>query len=145
MISIRGPIRIGLDEFELSAQDCPNRKTDSIWLEYGRGPKKQPTVWCCGDMVPRDPLALLQNQEFWRFHHSLTSKKKTKECSDNYCFTNDVTATLTGRFESVLTVVCPDGKILCPAGEGFGHQGSFSTRVVIHQVADIEVKLKPSH
>jgi len=142
MITLRGRIQIGFEDFEISAEHCAEGQINAIWLEYGRGPKRQPTVWCCGDMVPDDSLWLKQDSEFRRFHRDLTAKKKTKECASRDCYRFDVTATLAGRFESVLTVICPDGKSVCPRGAGYGHLGTFSSRFVIHQVSDIDAKPK---
>lgn len=144
MISLRGPIRIGFEDFELSTMDCPDRKVDAIWLEYGRGPKRQPTTWCCGDMVPRDLPSLIQDKEFQVFHRYLTAQKRRRDCPQGDCYRYAVTATLTGAFESVLTVVCPNGEHVCPAGEGFGHFGIFATRLVIRRVENIQTAPRPA-
>src|SRR5579871_53380 len=56
IVSLNSRILIAFEDFELSARSCQGKKIDSVWLEYGRGPKRQPTTWCCGDIVPRDPL-----------------------------------------------------------------------------------------
>jgi hypothetical protein len=127
IITLRGPVQIAFEDFGLSASDCTEKKIDYLWLEYGRGPKRQPTTWCCGDMVPRDRLALVQNAEFYRFHHYLTSQKKAKACYD--CYLYRVTATLTGRFDAVE----PQPRALC----GFGHLGTACGRLVIGTVSDV--------
>jgi hypothetical protein len=127
IITLRGPIQIAFENFGLAAADCTDKKVDYLWLEYGRGPKRQPTTWCCGDMVPRDPLALVQNTEFHRFHHYITAVRKAKACSG--CYLYRVTATLTGRFDAVE----PKPRALC----GFGHLGVACGRLVIGAVSDV--------
>ena len=127
IITLRGPIQIAFESFGLSASGCTDKKIDYLWLEYGRGPKRQPTTWCCGDMVPRDTLVLVQNTEFHRFHHYITAAKKVKGCYD--CYPYNVTATLTGRFDTVDS----QSRALC----GFGHLGIACGRVVISVVSDV--------
>ena len=127
MITLRSPIQISFENFAISASGCAEAKIDYLWLEYGRGPKRQPTTWCCGDMVPRDSLVLVQNAEFHRFHHYITAAKKAEGCYD--CYLYHVTATLTGRFDAVE----PQPHALC----GFGHLGAACGRLVISAVSDI--------
>ena len=86
IVTLRSPIQIAFENFGLSTSECAGKKLDYVWLEYGRGPKRQPTTWCCGDMVPRDPLVLLQNQDFHRFHVLITARKKAKGCHDCYLY-----------------------------------------------------------
>ena len=127
IVTVRAPIEIAFERFGLSASHCAEQKIDDVALEYGSGPRKQPTIWCCGDMVPRDPLVLVQNKDFRRFHHYLTAEKKAKRCYD--CYLYHVTATLTGRFDAVE----PQPGALC----GFGHMGAACGRLVIRSVADV--------
>src|SRR4051812_19438059 len=49
IIAVRGPIQIAFENFTFSLSECESRTVDDVWLEYGRGPKRQPTTWCCGD------------------------------------------------------------------------------------------------
>lgn len=127
IITLRAPIQIAFENFRISSDDCTEKNIDYLWLEYGSGPKSQPTSWCCGDMVPRDSLALVQNPEFQRFHHYLTAVRKAKACYD--CYLYHVTATLTGRFDAVE----PQPRALC----GFGHLGAACGRLVIQTVSDV--------
>jgi hypothetical protein len=140
IVAVRGPIQIAFEHFAFSVSECAARKVDDVWLEYGKGPKRQPTIWCCGDMVPRDPLVLLQNREFRRFHRYLTTEKREKGCYN--CYLYDVNATLTGRFEAVDTQPCPgDVKShCCGLGSGFGHFGAYCARLVIHTVTGVVAK-----
>jgi hypothetical protein len=87
IIEVRGHIEIGFENFMLPASECAGRKVDAVWLEYGKRPKRQPTTWCCGDMVPRDPLVLVQDDEFRRLHQYLTAKKRVTGCYDCYLTT----------------------------------------------------------
>ena len=121
IITLRGEVQIGFESFSLSTSGCVEKKTDSeLWLEYGRGPRRQPTIWCCGDMVPRDRLALVQDSEFRKFHRHLTVAKDPHR----------VTATLTGRFDSREP---QEGSFGC----GFGHLGSYCSRLVIQRVSNV--------
>jgi hypothetical protein len=127
IITLRSPIQIAFEDFGLSVSECAEKKIDYVWLEYGKGPKRQPTIWCCGDMVPRDSLVLKQDREFRRFHHYITATKKAKGCYD--CYLYHVTATLTGRFDAVereLGALC-----------GFGHLGTACGHLVISAVSDV--------
>lgn len=44
VITVRAPVQIAFEDFRLSAPDCTDKKIDYLWLEYGRGPKRQPTT-----------------------------------------------------------------------------------------------------
>jgi hypothetical protein len=138
IVTIRGRIQIAFEDFELSAAVCKGHKIDGIWLEYGKGPKKQPTIWCCGDIAPRDAqVALIQDKEFHSFHRYLTAQRRTKGCYFGQCYLYSVTATLTGRLDAVPTLTCPAGTSQCPKQRGFGHFGMFSARLVIQSVPDV--------
>ena len=137
MIVLRGHVQIAFEDFQLSPADCDGRKLDGVWLEYGIGPKKQPTIWCCGDITPRDPLKVIENQEFRRFDHYLTAKRKAKSCQEARCYLYQVTATLNGRLDSVPLLTCQVGKSQCTGGDAFGHLGLFTTRLVIQSVSDV--------
>jgi hypothetical protein len=139
LVSVHDRVRISFENFELSAAECKDQQIDGIWLEYGKGPKRQPTIWCCGDLTPRDPLVLVQNSEFRRFHHFLTAEKRTKGCYRWQCYAYQVTATLTGRIDAVVPTPCPNGSSCCFGG-GFGHFGMSCARLVIQSVADVVVQ-----
>ncbi len=107
MVRTSWRVSIDFEQFELCLETCA---ADSIWLEYGRGPRKQPTIWCCGDLVPRDPLKMIQDSQFKLFDRYLRSKQ-------------GLSATITGRFDT------------CPSGPCFGHMGlSSNSRLVIQSV-----------
>lgn len=124
IITVRSAVKIGFEEFELPAKQCGVKNLDGIWLEYGRGPKEQPTMWCCGDTSPKDRLAVVQNADFRRFHRYLTSR--TKQWEPKF----SVTATITGRVDAV----APTNE---GCRQGFGHFGFFCARLVIQSVADV--------
>ena len=136
MVRIRGQVLIAFEDFELPAENCDGRRIDGVWLEYGRGPKRQPTTWCCGDMVPRDVLAILENTDFRKFHSSLTAQRKESVCEGRQCYVYDVTATLLGRFDFAGDEPCQDNTRACYSG-GFGHFGLFRGRLVIRSVSDV--------
>lgn len=132
IVTIRAGISIAFEEFALSLPSCPGRQIDRIWLEYGSGPRKQPTVWCCGDMIPRDPLVLVQDREFRKFDRRMRAQAKTAS--------SRTTATITGRFDVVESGPCPgDVTARCPIEGGFGHLGAAAARLVIQRVADVVV------
>ena len=129
IVTLRGEIQIDFERFNLQAQDCAGQKADdALWLEYGRGPKRQPTIWCCGDMVPRDGLAMLQDTEFRQFHRYLTARKDPHKYYD---YLYRVTATLTGRFDS------REPQDRGCFGFGFGHFGASCARLVIQRVSNV--------
>jgi hypothetical protein len=134
-VRLRGRVRAAFEDFELLASDCDGKKIDSVWLEYGKGPKEQPTTWCCGSTTSRDSLPVAQNRDFKRFYRYITAQRKG--CHDVDCHLYEVTATLQGRLDSVPTMLCPDGKSQCPQSGGFGHFGLFSARLVIQSVSDV--------
>jgi hypothetical protein len=133
VVSLRGRVLIGFENFRLDTGHCDGNKLGDVWLEYGRGPKWQPTTWCCGNMVPRDPLPVVQNQDFKMFHEHLTAQSRR-----HYLY--EITATLTGRFDAVDTVICPDGTHRCPKQNGFGHLGMSPFRLVIESISDVVAK-----
>jgi hypothetical protein len=136
MISIRTRISIGFEDFEVDIPSCPNKVADAIWLEYGAGPKKQPTTWCFGVLTPSDQLDLIQDSAFQKFDGYLRTGRKGKPL---YA----VSATLSGRFDTVPTTTCPDGVHQCPRDGGFGHLGTFASRLIIHSVSRVSaVKTK---
>jgi hypothetical protein len=137
MVRVRNRVGIAFEDFELPVSGCDRSIIEGIWLEYGRGPKRQPTTWCCGDMIPRDPLALIDNADFRKFHGYLTAQRRTSDCYEGECYLYDVTATLIGRFDFAPTEPCRDNKGIC-CGAGFGHFGMFCGRLVIQSVSDVE-------
>ncbi len=136
IVRVRGRILIAFEEFELDYAHCGENPTTEVWLEYGRGPKRQPTIWCCGNIAPRDSLRVIQNKEFLSFNHYLSDQFRTKGCLGRVCSPYEVTATLTGRFDTQV-VGCSDGESHCPYGGGFGHFGLFCSRLVIESVSDV--------
>jgi hypothetical protein len=131
IISVRAVVSVAFEEFEIVVPDCSSRLIDGIWLEYGSGPKNQPTVWCCGDITPHDPLEVVQDAAFQRFDTDLRAVRNGKPIYK-------VTANLTGRFDSVPVKLCPDKKHYCPREAGFGHFGLSAARLVIHSVSEIK-------
>jgi hypothetical protein len=130
IVTLRAPVQIAFEKFMLSSSDCSERKIDDVRLEYGKGPRRQPVTWCCGDMVPRDPLVFVQDKDFHRFHRSISAQEHAK-------YLYQVTATLTGRFDSIDTKPCPgDAKSRCCVTAGFGHLGLACGRLVIRAVLD---------
>lgn len=131
IVQVRGRVLIAFESFEISALECADKTIDAVWLEYGRGPKRQPTIWCCGDLTPRDSLALNQNAEFRKFDRYLTERAKSG---------GHVTATFTGRFDAVKTEPCPGNRQMhcCMLVGGFGHMGMACARLVIQSVSDVK-------
>jgi hypothetical protein len=134
MISVHARVSIAFEHFALSAYNCGSEWTDDVWLEYGRGPKRQPTTWCCGDMIPRDRLVLTQNSDFRNFHRLLTAERRAKGCYAGQCYVYDVTATIIGRFDAVKAETERNGTRLC---NGFGQFGVYCTRLVIQKVSNV--------
>jgi len=136
LVRVRRQIQIAFEQFELAGADCKGQAISGIWLEYGRGPKRQPTTWCCGDMIPRDNIALIEDKDFRTFHRYLTAQRRKRDCYQGGCYANTVTATITGRIDAAKTRTCPDGKSSCCAA-GFGHFGTYCVRLVIQKVTHV--------
>jgi hypothetical protein len=140
LVRVRGTILVGMEQFELTAAECSERLIDTVWLEYGKG-LKQPTTWCCGNLVSKDAAQVVQNAEFRKFQHYLTAQYRDKGCHEWECQRYSVTATLTGKFNAVKTETCPSGKgRCCPLFRGFGHYGASCARVVIQSASDVDAK-----
>ena len=137
IVTVSGLVHIAFEDFELATTECKGPNSTGVWLEYGKGPKRQPTTWCCGDMTPRDPLQLVENRDFREFHRLLTAKSKDKACHEPDCYLYKVTATITGRVDAVPTTPCPNGQAACCAEAAFGHFGMFCSRLVIQSVSDV--------
>jgi hypothetical protein len=143
IVSVRAPVRIEFEDFRLAASECVDRKIDDIWLYYGRGPKHQPTIWCCGDLTPRDSIRMVQNEDFRLFHRYLTDCRE-RTPSGRECFLYNLTATLTGRLDAQKTEIGRDGDShVCPAG-GWGHFGFYCARLVIQSVSNLDAKPRAS-
>jgi hypothetical protein len=142
LVTVRSRIDIAFEEFQLSGRACESPKIDGVWLEYGKGRKRQPTTWCCGDMVPRDGLSVLQNADFRTFHRYLTTQSRRSGCYEGQCYLYSVTATITGRVDAAPLETCPNGKGLCCIG-GFGHLGVSCARLVIQRVSGVVAERRP--
>lgn len=136
IVTLRGVVSIGFENFRLSASGCEPAGMDGIWLEYGKGPKRQPTTWCCDAITRRDPLQLVENADFRRFHHYLTAQRRGNGCYEGQCYLYRVTATITGRVDTAQPATCPSGEGVCCTG-AFGHFGVFCTRLVIQRVSNV--------
>lgn len=135
IVSVRAVVDIGFEEFAIVDAKCSSELIDTIWLEYAKGPKSQPTVWCCGDLTPHDSLGVVQDEEFRKFDRYL---RAIQNGTPKYI----VTATITGRFEAVPVALCPDKRHECPVSGGFGHMGLAPARLVIHSVSDSTVRTR---
>ena len=135
IITVRARVSIAFEDFKLSGGECQPPSSDGVWLEYGKGPKRQPTTWCCGDMVPRDGLRVVQNADFRRFHHYLTAQNRGSGCHEGQCYLYSVAATITGRVDAIQPRTCPNGTLCCTGG--FGHFGLYCARLVIQRVSDV--------
>src|SRR5215472_6065022 len=111
ILTVRARIKIAFEDFEADVTDCGRGIIGAVWLEYGRGPKRQPTIWCCGDMTPRDPLEMIQNDAIREFHRYLTAQRTP--CTGGGCYKYQVTTTLTGRFDTVPVEPCANKKSMC--------------------------------
>ncbi len=139
IVTVRGLVRLAFEDFHLSTGGCGGADVDGVWLEYGSGPARQPAAWCCGDMVPRDPLSVVENRDFRVFHRYLTARRRGGRCYDGQCYQYRVTATLTGRFDMAESQPCPGGNGSC-CYAGFGHLGLSCYRLVITRVSDVSVE-----
>jgi hypothetical protein len=137
IVRVRATVDIEFEHSAFSAKECKRAEGyEWIWLEYGSGPKWQPTTWCCGDLTPRDKLNLFQDKTFRLFHRYITAQVKKKGPCEYGCPRYEVTATLTGRLDVLEPKRFPNGSMGC-FGDGFGHFGSSCARLVLQSVSDV--------
>jgi hypothetical protein len=129
VLSVRGTVQVGFEWFVLDTSPCTDRKLDYVWLEYGRGPKRQPTTWCCGDIHPQQGPGVVQNREFRKFDRYLRVRSGRGQ-------TKSASATVRGFFEAVTAPSCEGSERCCPPG-GFGHLGIACARLIIESLEQV--------
>ncbi len=126
IVTVRGRVLIDFEDFELSTDSCDGRNIGRLWLEYGNGPKRQPTTWCCGNMTPRDPLRLIQNSDFRKFHRLLTAERREAGCYESNCHLYEVTASITGRVDAVPTKLAETANAAVASNQGLVTSACFA-------------------
>ncbi|MFZ0339968.1 MAG: hypothetical protein WAL45_18210 [Terracidiphilus sp.] len=155
MVRIKGTVVAGFDEFVIKDATDPNCgfQVNAIWLSYPQGSKAksgpaaivtaQPAhnfagIW----KVPtRTPVTLDKSKEFKQFDSLLsqTHQKGMDMCLG--CARYEVTATFTGRLDSVADASIKrdaSGKIVGLGG--FGNMNAYPARLVLASVSDVTPK-----
>jgi hypothetical protein len=155
MVRIKGTVVAGLDEFMIKDATDPNCgfQVNGIWLSYPQGSKAksgpvaivtaQPAHNFAGTLKPatRTPVTLDKSKDFKQFDSLLSQphQKGLDMCLG--CARYEVTATLTGRLDTVADASIKrdaSGKIV--SFGGFGNMNAYPARLVLASVSDVAPK-----
>ena len=155
MVRIKGTVVAGFDEFVIKDATDPNCgfQVNAIWLSYPQGSKAksgpvaivtaQPAHNFAGTLKPatRTPVTLDKSKDFKQFDSLLAQghQKGLDMCLG--CARYEVTATLTGRLDTVADATIKrdaSGKIV--SFGGFGNMNGYPARLVLASVADVTPK-----
>ncbi len=155
MVRIKGTVVAGFDEFMIKDATDPNCgfQVNGIWLSYPQGSKAksgpvaivtaQPAHNFAGTLKPvtRTPVTLEKSKDFKQFDSLLSQphQKGLDMCLG--CARYEVTATLTGRLDTVADASIKrdaSGKII--GFGGFGNMNAYPARLVLASVSDVAPK-----
>ena len=154
-VRIKGTVVAGLDEFIVKDSADPNcgYPVDGIWLAYPQGSKGkagaaaivevQPANNFSGKYTPpaRTAVTLDKGKDFKQFDSLLAQPHQKGADMCLGCTRYEVTATLTGRLDSVANASLKydsAGKIV--SFGGFGNMNAYPARLVLQSVADVTPK-----
>lgn len=140
-VRVKGTVQVGFDSFLMLGDTC----SSVLWLSYPAGTRAKSGPATVLDLqlaanagAPagkvRPPVQLVRDKDFDTFDTLLSQKPKTSGMCLG-CVRNDVTATLTGRFDGTLTPGLQrdsTGKIT--GLDGFGNLNVYGARLVVTQV-----------
>jgi len=155
MVRIKGTVVAGFDEFVIKDATDPNcgYQVNGIWLSYPQGSKAksgpvaivtlQPAHNFAGTLKPatRTPVTLDKSKDFKQFDSLLAQphQKGLDMCLG--CARYEVTATLTGRLDTVADASIKrdaSGKIV--GFGGFGNINAYPARLVLESVSNVTPK-----
>ena len=147
MVRVKATVLAGFDEFILKDTTC-KQAVNGIWLSYPEGTKAKsgPAVVIQLQLAKNSPgpglaaarpaIALDKGKDFKQFDSLLSAPYKGARCLG--CIRSTVTATLTGRIDSVERAGLErDASGMVTAIHGFGNLGAYSARLVLQSVADV--------
>lgn len=155
MVRIKGTVVAGFDEFVIKDATDPNCgfEVNAIWLSYPQGSKAksgpaaimtaQPAHNFAGTLktVTRTPVTLDKSKEFKQFDSLLAQPHQKGMDMCLGCTRYEVTATLTGRLDTVADASIKrdaSGKIVGLGG--FGNMNAYPARLVLESVSDVSPK-----
>jgi hypothetical protein len=154
MVRIKGTVVVGFDEFVIKDAADPNCgfEVNAIWLQYPQGTKGkagpasmltiQPAHNFAGKYAAptRAAVTLDKSKDFKQFD-SLLAQTHNKGAMCLGCARYEVTATLTGRLDTVDDATLKRdaaGKIV--GFGGFGNMNAYPARLVLQSVSDVTPK-----
>lgn len=155
MVRIKGTVVAGFDEFVIKDAADPNCgfPVNAIWLAYPAGSKAksgpvafvdvQPARNFTGKYTPatRTAVTLDKSKDFKQFDSLLSQSHQKGADMCLGCARYEVTATLTGRLDTVADPTLKrdaSGKII--SFGGFGNMNAYPARMVLQSVADVTPK-----
>ncbi len=154
-VRIKGTVSAGFDEFVIKDATDPNCgfQVNGIWLSYPEGTKAKSGPAAVVTVEPahnfagtykapeRTPVTLQKDKAFKQFDSLLsqTHQKGADMCLG--CTRYEVTATLTGRLDTVADATLKrdkSGKIVDLGG--FGNMNAYPARLVLESVSDVTPK-----
>jgi len=155
MVRIKGTVVAGFDEFMIKDATDPNCgfQVNGIWLSYPQGSKAksgpvaivtaQPAHNFAGTVKTpaRTPVTLDKSKEFKQFDSLLSQSHQKGADMCLGCARYEVTATLTGRLDTVADAAVKrdaSGKIV--SFGGFGNMNAYPARLVLESVSDVTPK-----
>jgi hypothetical protein len=155
MVRIKGTVVAGFDEFVIKDATDPNCgfQVNGIWLSYPQGSKAksgpvaivtvQPAHNFAGTLKPatRIPVTLDKSKEFKQFDSLLAQSHQKGLDMCLGCARYEVTATLTGRLDSVADAsIKRDASGKMVGFGGFGNMNAYPARLVLASVSDVTPK-----
>ena len=155
MVRIKGTVVAGFDEFVIKDASDPNCgfQVNGIWLSYPQGSKAksgpvvivtaEPAHNFAGTLKPatRTPVTLDKSKDFKQFDSLLSQPHQKGMDMCLGCARYEVTATLTGRLDTVADASIKrdaSGKIV--SFGGFGNMNAYPARLVLESVSDVVAK-----
>ena len=147
MVRVTGTVVAGFDEFMIRDTTCKQSVND-IWLDYPTGTKAKagPVAVITLQLAKNSPgqatsasvkpVTLDTGGDFKKFDSILSASIKTPgQCLG--CVRSTVTATLTGRLDSVDAVSLEKTGTFFTVVKGFGNLARYPARLVIQSVANV--------
>jgi hypothetical protein len=146
-VRVTGTVVAGFDEFMIRDTSC-KQSVNAIWLDYPAGTKAKagPVAVVTLQLAKNSPgqstsvsalpVTLDTGGDFKKFDSILSAPVKTPgQCLG--CVRSTVTATVTGRLDSVDAVSLEKTGAIFTAVKGFGNLARYPARLVIQSVANV--------
>ena len=153
IVRIKGTVVAGFDQFIVKDSSPCGYQVDAIWLAYPQGTKGKAGAIALVEVQPaknfagtytaptRAAVTLDKSKDFKQFDNLLSQPHNKGAGMCLGCTRYEVTATLTGRLDSVADAALQRdkaGKII--GFGGFGNMNAYPARLVLQSVADVTPK-----